>query len=92
MVQDGNLPLIIDGARTTRASVAELPKELTEALRTGEFHHALRLAIAYRGLSLARLRASEVERYLERIVDSDARGKPRRLPRQRPAPSSVAAS
>ncbi|MEV6874806.1 hypothetical protein [Amycolatopsis sp. NPDC051128] len=57
MVQDGNLPLIIDGARTTRASVAELPKELTEALRTGEFHHALRLAIAYRGLSLARLRA-----------------------------------
>ena len=35
----------------------------------------------------ARLRASEVERYLERIVDSDARGKPRRLPRQRPAPA-----
>jgi eukaryotic-like serine/threonine-protein kinase len=34
----------------------------------------------------ARLRASEVERYLARIVDGDAR-KPRRLPRQRPAPS-----
>lgn len=35
----------------------ELPKELHEALRSGEFHQALRLAIGYRGLSLARLRA-----------------------------------
>ncbi|MEC3982076.1 hypothetical protein [Amycolatopsis sp. H20-H5] len=34
-----------------------MPKELAEALRSGEFHQALRLAIAWRGLSLARLRA-----------------------------------
>jgi eukaryotic-like serine/threonine-protein kinase len=33
----------------------------------------------------ARLRAGEVERLLERIADGDARGKPRRLPRQRSA-------
>jgi hypothetical protein len=33
----------------------------------------------------ARLHTGEVERLLERIADGDARGKPRRLPRQRPA-------
>lgn len=33
-----------------------LPPELTNALRYGGFHRALRLAINYRGLSLARLR------------------------------------
>ncbi|RSM62638.1 hypothetical protein [Amycolatopsis sp. WAC 01376] len=48
-------PTIIDGTR--RQSLEALPKELVEALRSGEFHHALRQAIAYRGLSLARLRA-----------------------------------
>jgi serine/threonine protein kinase len=35
----------------------------------------------------ARLRATEVERLLLRIADGDARGKPRRLPRQRSAPA-----
>jgi hypothetical protein len=40
-----------------RPQAEALPKELTEALRAGEFHQALRLAIAHRGLSLARLRA-----------------------------------
>jgi hypothetical protein len=39
-----------------------LPKELAEALRGGEFHQALRLAIAHRGLSLARLRAHLADR------------------------------
>lgn len=34
-----------------------LPDELADALRFGEFHRALRLAIAHRGLSLARLQA-----------------------------------
>ncbi|MFC4084804.1 hypothetical protein [Amycolatopsis samaneae] len=54
MATDGDLPLIIDGARRP---AGELPKELSAALRGGEFHQALRLAIAHRGLSLARLRA-----------------------------------
>lgn len=49
------VPTIIDGTR--RQPLEALPKELGEALRSGEFHHALRLAIAYRGLSLSRLRA-----------------------------------
>jgi hypothetical protein len=40
-----------------RQRAEALPRELTEALRAGEFHQALRLAIAHRGLSLARLRA-----------------------------------
>jgi hypothetical protein len=40
-----------------RQPAGALPRELTEALRAGEFHQALRLAIAHRGLSLARLRA-----------------------------------
>jgi hypothetical protein len=35
----------------------------------------------------ARLRATEVERMLLRVADGDARGKPRRLPRQRSAPT-----
>ncbi|MBB4688545.1 hypothetical protein [Amycolatopsis jiangsuensis] len=54
MAQDGEGPLIIEPGR--RGS-GEPPPELSEALRTGEFHVALRLAIAHRGLSLARLRA-----------------------------------
>ena len=54
MTKDGDLPLIVDGVR--RAS-GELPHELAEALRGGEFHQVLRVAIAHRGLSLARLRA-----------------------------------
>jgi hypothetical protein len=43
--------------RPRRLPAETLPKELAEALRSGEFHQALRLAIAHRGLSLARLRA-----------------------------------
>jgi len=54
VTKDGDLPLIVDGVR--RAS-GELPHELAEALRGGEFHQVLRVAIAHRGLSLARLRA-----------------------------------
>ncbi|WP_033293821.1 hypothetical protein [Amycolatopsis jejuensis] len=54
MARDGDGPLIIEPGRR---NPGELPSELTDALRTGEFHQALRLAIAHRGLSLARLRA-----------------------------------
>lgn len=42
--------------RPRRPPVQPLPPELTDALRYGSFHRALRLAISYRGLSLARLR------------------------------------
>lgn len=42
--------------RPRRPPVEPLPPELTNALRYGSFHRALRLAINYRGLSLARLR------------------------------------
>jgi hypothetical protein len=38
-----------------RQPAGALPRELTEALRAGEFHQATRLAIAHRGLSLAHL-------------------------------------
>ncbi len=40
-----------------RAPAEPLPKHLSEVLRGGDFHQALRLAIEHRGLSLARLRA-----------------------------------
>lgn len=45
-----------------RPPIETLPRELAETLRAGEFHQALRLAIAHRGLSLARLRAHLVRR------------------------------
>ncbi|MEV4599025.1 hypothetical protein ACQPXB_42095 [Amycolatopsis sp. CA-161197] len=54
MSRDGEGALIIEPVR--RGS-GDLPAELADALRTGEFHHALRTAISHRGLSLARLRA-----------------------------------
>ncbi|MER6761133.1 MULTISPECIES: hypothetical protein [Amycolatopsis] len=54
MARDGDGPLIMEPGRR---GAGELPPELGEALRSGEFHQALRLAIAHRGLSLARLRA-----------------------------------
>jgi hypothetical protein len=54
VAQDREGPLIIEPARR---GANELPTELADALRTGEFHQVLRLAIGHRGLSLARLRA-----------------------------------
>ncbi|WP_158892514.1 hypothetical protein [Amycolatopsis anabasis] len=55
MTPERNAPKLAEPAR--RQPAEPLPKVLTDALRNGEFHQALRLAIAHRGLSLARLRA-----------------------------------
>ncbi|SDX74948.1 hypothetical protein SAMN05421504_103700 [Amycolatopsis xylanica] len=54
MTREGDAHTVVENGRRP---AEPLPRELADALRSGEFHHALRLAIAHRGLSLARLRA-----------------------------------